>query len=345
MSTIPHSAGLGHLQYFRRPAPPAATAALLGGLCYGWPAGGEPPNDSAPWAPLDASLMSPMPCVDTWQVQGPMREGRHGRVAWRQSGAWLFGVLRLDEAAFPELDLTTLARLGYREVFEALDAEGGWHLLRIWNYLPRINAIEGPMERYRQFNAGRQLAFQDHGRDTQTGSPAACALGTHRGPVCVYFLAGRTPSTRLENPRQVPAYHYPTAFGPRSPTFSRACLITPQAGECLLLISGTASIVGHESVHHGDVRAQTLETVRNLQAVIDTAHTRTTARFKVAELCCTVYVRRAADAPLVRATLIEALGAEAPALRDMVLLEADICREELLLEIEAHMGAPGELVS
>ena len=52
------------------------------------------------------------------------------------------------------------------------------------------------------------------------------------------------------------------------PTFSRAALADLGAGEVALFVSGTASIVGHETQHPGDVRAQTLETLNNLRAVL-----------------------------------------------------------------------------
>ncbi len=218
-------------------------------------------------------------------------------------------------------------------------------MIRVWNYLPRINASDtaGGLERYRQFNAGRQEAFAQYGRDRLAGSPAACAIGTATGPLRVYFLAGRSPALPLENPRQVPAYHYPIEFGPRSPTFSRACLADLGKNQCMLLISGTASIVGHSSLHPGDVRSQTLETVRNLQAIVDTAHLHSSARFGLADLTCTVYVRDPRDADAVVATLNEALGASSTAMQELVVLEADICRAELLVEIEAHACAPGQL--
>jgi hypothetical protein len=58
----------------------------------------------------------------------------------------------------------------------------------------------------------------------------------------------------------VSAYDYPRQYGPAAPSFSRAAL-TPDP---LLLISGTASIVGHASVHLGDVTAQLEETLANL---------------------------------------------------------------------------------
>jgi chorismate lyase / 3-hydroxybenzoate synthase len=159
----------------------------------------------------------------------------------------------------------------------------------------------------------------------------------------VRFLAGRMPPLPIENPRQVSAYRYPTSYGPRAPTFSRAALAPLGGGEIALFISGTASIVGHETVHHGDVVAQLRETLTNLHAVIEAANARTTARFDLARTECVVYVRHAGHAPVIRSELEQALGADAQALRDAVFLEADICRSDLLVEIEAHATAPGEL--
>jgi chorismate lyase/3-hydroxybenzoate synthase len=147
----------------------------------------------------------------------------------------------------------------------------------------------------------------------------------------------------VENPRQVSPYRYPETYGPRSPTFSRAALADIGDGNVALFISGTASIVGHETVHHGDVREQTRETLRNLQAVIDAANSRGTARFALAELDCVIYVRHPADTEAVREVLEGALGADAPMARHAVYLEADICRSDLLVEIEAHTVAAGQL--
>ena len=230
-----------------------------------------------------------------------------------------------------------------REVGRRRPQTGCGHLLRIWNYLPRINADGGGLERYRQFNLGRQQAFVEAGQAAFEGAPAACALGIHRGALSIRFLAGRVAPLPVENPRQVSAYRYPPTYGPRSPTFSRAALAAIGGGDIALLISGTASILGHETVHLGDVRAQTRETVRNLAAVIAAAHEHTTARFDVAALDCVAYVRHVADAPVVRQVLEETLGKGAHTIRHAVYLEADICRQDLLVEIEAHAVAAGAL--
>ena len=99
-----------------------------------------------------------------------------------------------------------------------------------------------------------------------------------------------------------------------------------------LFISGTASIVGHERAHAGDVRAQTIETLRNVRAVLAAANARVGAqRYALEQLSYKVYVRRPDDLATIQAELRAAIGPAAP----MLYLNADICRRELLVELEA----------
>jgi chorismate lyase/3-hydroxybenzoate synthase len=86
----------------------------------------------------------------------------------------------------------------------------------------------------------------------------------------IYFLAGAHPPTHLGNPRQVNAYEYPTIYGPRSPSFARATLCRSDSATHLF-ISGTASVVGHQSQHVGSADLQALETVTNLRALVEHA--------------------------------------------------------------------------
>jgi len=303
---------------------------VLGGL--GW-------NVAAPGlAHVDMPVLSPQgPCIDAWSGGAALRSGGSGAVHWRDDGRWAFGHVDLPDADGHLEDLTYRA---YLDVFAALRDSGRPHLLRLWNYLPRINADGGGLERYRQFNIGRQRAFIDAGYDAFEGAPAACALGTlgtsgtQGGGLGIRFLAGSTAPRPLENPRQVPAYRYSTAFGPRSPTFSRAALVDAGGGQVALFVSGTASIVGETTVHAGDVRAQVQETLRNLQAVITAARAQCTAAFDLADLQCSIYLRNAADSAAVA-------GIFAPP--GTVVLQADICRSDLLVEIEGHAIAPGVL--
>lgn len=311
----------------------AADAPLLGALGWGVPAPAESAVDLALLAPAGGR-------VDTWRARGALRHGRTGAVRWCEDGHRLFGRLDIDEAAGGLEDATWRA---YRALFAALHEAGHPVLQRVWNFVPRINEEQGGLERYRQFNIGRQRAFLEAGQAAFEGAPAACALGSRGGPLSIRFLAGKRAALALENPRQVPAWRYSTQFGPRSPSFSRAVLAEAGGGRVELLISGTASIVGEASRHPGDVRAQLAETLANLQAVIEAARQRCTARFALEQLDCTVYLRYPADLEPVRAGLVAALGADSHAAAAAVYVQADICRSELLLEIEAHASAAGEL--
>jgi enamine deaminase RidA (YjgF/YER057c/UK114 family) len=320
---------------------------LLGGVAYGLSGNGDGAAEQSSLPPLTlvhARLIEPsLPQVDAWLAGGRLVEGRSGAAHWRHDGQWLFGALALDESGSATEGLAALTRRAYGEVFAALRATGPWHLVRIWNYLGAINEESGGLERYRQFNLGRHEAFVEAGQAAGEGAPAACALGTHGGPLCVSFLAARDKPLAIENPRQIPAWRYPVDYGPSSPTFSRAALADAGDGCVALFVSGTASIVGHASVNAGDIEAQTRETLANMRAVTAAARMHCTAPFELAALEVTGYVRRAAHAQQVRRILADELGADARATRNAVLLEADICRAELLVEIEAYGFSAGTL--
>jgi enamine deaminase RidA (YjgF/YER057c/UK114 family) len=309
----------------------------FGALGYGTP-------DGLAWMPtVNARVLSARGAMaDVWYASEHVESGTTGVVRWRCDGHWMLGAIDLDESVEKE-GLAALSRRAYRDLFRSLEETGCAHLLRIWNYLPQINGDGGGMERYRQFNFGRQEAFFEAGQAAFEGAPAACALGIHQGALCIRFLAGRAAPLPVENPRQVSAYHYPSDYGPRAPTFSRAAIAEIGGGDVALFISGTASIVGHETKHVGEVVAQAEEILRNLRAVIAAANERTTAPFELAALDCVVYVRHVADAPIVRQVLDRELGPAAHMVSHAVYLEADICRQDLLVEIEAHAVARGAL--
>ncbi|MGH8150795.1 MAG: pteridine-dependent deoxygenase, partial [Steroidobacteraceae bacterium] len=136
----------------------------------------------------------------------------------------------------------------------------------------------------------------------------------------------------IENPRQVSAYRYPRQYGPAAPTFSRAMLLS----ERLLMVSGTASIVGHASRHPGSLASQIDETLANLECVLARATALEPAlpRGWGAHSLLKVYLRRRASAAEAAARLAARLP---PAVR-YVILEADICRAELLVEIDCVHG-------
>ncbi len=281
---------------------------------------------------------------DTWLAGSEADQTFHGQtgaVHWWQRGPWLAAAIDLPEADDGE-GLQALAGAAYDALFGVLQARGTPHVLRFWNYLARINDEVAGLERYRHFNRGRQQAFDRARRSAFEGSPAASAVGSPAGaPLQVRVIASADrASVPVENPRQVSAYRYPSAYGPVAPSFSRAALLQRLDGSALLAISGTASIVGHASVHPGDVRAQTLEACRNLDTVLAEARTHAAGRHlgPLADASLTVYVRHPHDVPAVAQALATHLGADAPALAHAAWLQADICRADLLVEIEGVVG-------
>lgn len=277
---------------------------------------------------------------EVWQGSGQLTQGQRGDLHYRHDDDVLFGVITLPESMFEAgNDKTPLRQAtdsAYRQIFELLDALRYPYLFRCWNYIADINTHSFGLERYRQFNLGRQDAFLAHGRDVTGNVPAACALGSDHGPLTIAFLAGRVEPLSIENPRQISAYEYPKQYGLSSPTFSRACLVNLGQEE-VLFISGTASVVGHATLHPADVVAQTRETMTNIKAVLAEANRLSSqSGFNLPGLQYKVYVRQPADLAQIRNELTHCVGDTLNA----VYLQADVCRQDLLLEIEAIATQP-----
>lgn len=277
---------------------------------------------------------------EVWQGSGDLVQGRQGNIQYSHDDDVLFGVMTLPETIFAAVagktPLQQAAESAYCQTFALLDALGYPHPFRFWNYIADINAHSFGMERYLQFNLGRQDAFLAHGRVVTGKVPAACALGSAHGPLTIAFLAGRVAPLSIENPRQTSAYEYPKQYGPRSPTFSRACLVNLGQEE-VLFISGTASVVGHATLHPADVVAQTRETMTNIRTVLAEANRLSSqAGFDLPGLHYKVYVRHPADLAQIRAELTHCVGDTPKA----VYLLGDVCRQDLLLEIEATGAQP-----
>lgn len=260
------------------------------------------------------------PVAEQWHAPGSVQAARADGWNWAAAGELLFGATELPAGSGVELEDS--AREAYRGALEGATGLGFPHLLRAWNVVPAINRPQDGLERYRRFCRGRAEAFEaHHGAGFEALLPASSAVGSAEGPLVMWFLAAREPGVHHENPRQVSAWAYPARYGPRSPSFARATRCPAGAAGGRLLLSGTASIVGHRSVHLGDVSGQLDETLRNLETLLAAGDELAAVR---------VYVRHAADAGQVRDALERRLGAELPAL----YLCADICREELLVEVE-----------
>ena len=230
---------------------------------------------------------------------------------WRPEGL-MFGAV----AAAETKPLEELSREHYARMIEHARASGHPYFLRMWNFVGGINEIE-ERERYQLFCAGRHDAFVDAGYHHDVDLPSASAVGMPGRGLITYFLASNEAGVQVENPRQVAAYDYPPQYGPKSPSFSRATVWRDT-----VFVSGTSSVVGHRTVHAGDVDAQLDETLRNIEVVLAQ-----TGRTLSSVVAAKTYVRNASDYARIAERLAEVLPAN-------LFLEAEICRKDLLLEIE-----------
>jgi len=267
--------------------------------------------------------------LEVWREQGPIETGIDGALRFSRGSHYAFVVVEMHEAQFDH-DITAATQAAYALLAQWCARSAMPHLLRVWNYVDAINRGAGDEERYRQFCAGRAAGMD---AALTRGYPAASAIGVRDGrrvlQVCA--LAARAPGLAVENPRQVSAWRYPRQYGPVAPGFVRAMHAPTTSPQ--LYISGTAAVVGHASHHAGDVSAQVEETLNNLDSLCRAAGN--AAPLGGARDVLRAYVRHASDAALVRERLIARLGAQTP----LLVLLGDVCRSELLVEIDGlHQG-------
>lgn len=237
----------------------------------------------------------------------------------------------LSPAACADIEGATCE--AYQRLFIVMQQAGFAHPFRIWNFIPRINEGEGDAEEYKKFCVGRQRAF-DQLQLVHRQYPAASALGHHGEGAVIYLLAHAQPGQHHENSRQDPAYRYPRQYGPCSPSFARATSVSlntrwPAKPRDHLFISGTASILGHDTRAVGDLSQQVSIILENIQHLVSSVNT------QMAPLeALRVYLRRAEDYSAARGYLEQMFSPEV-----FTFLHADICRANLLVEIEAASRA------
>ena len=269
--------------------------------------------------------LGPSSVHEVWYAPGRVAAGRDGFLRWSSCEELLFAAIEIDEG--DHTSLKTASHHAYVQLLDFSERRGYPAIVRVWNYLPRINQGSGDEERYRQFCLGRQQAFNER-RYKASAYPSACAVGHNGHRTIIYLRAARAPIKHIENPRQESAYHYPRQYGPASPSFARATQVDWRRGR-QIFISGTASIVGHESRCPHDLAGQLQVTLENLDILLhESARVSQSDNLPAMDLL-KVYVRHPLHfAPVQRAICDRFPGVPA------VYLQGDICREELLVEVD-----------
>lgn len=246
--------------------------------------------------------------------------GETDACVWRRSNNLQFSAISLPLSASD--DYESVAYETYKQLLQFIKQSPHPELVRVWNYIPFINKGAGDAENYKRFCSGRLSAFSENGYgDLQF--PAASAVGHYQNGITVYALTAANTATHHANPRQVDAFKYPRQYGPSSPSFARATTIELGDHE-MCFISGTASILGHNTVHRDDLRLQLYTTNDNILYLLkETGFKRTDVK------TLRVYLRDQDDLAECK-DIVEGLF---PHTR-VIYIHADICREELLAEIE-----------
>jgi chorismate lyase/3-hydroxybenzoate synthase len=273
---------------------------------------------------VSTGLTSRAPFRDELLAGPSPRRWREGDIQFAASDEILFAAVATRDLS----DLAATTDALYTTVLRRMREDGYVHVLRIWNAVPDINGDDGGLERYRRFSVGRAMAFGASGMFAGERYPASTAVGSRDGAFVAYFLAARSPGVHVENPDQVPAHRYPPLYGPKSPLFCRA-VVTDWGEDAVLFLAGTASITGHESQHAGDVVAQATLAAQNVRTVVEAARRTTGRTFATRDGIYTAYIRNDGDEAAVQRVFASSLGAVPQ------VVVADICRPELLVEIDA----------
>jgi chorismate lyase/3-hydroxybenzoate synthase len=292
--------------------------------------GDRPPIASQRAVRVNLEMVSGAGLVEVWYANGDVVSGVDGAIRHAADEHFLSAVIEVDEREHGGILAATA--FAYRSIARFQANSKFPYLLRTWNYFDAINRGAGDSERYREFCSGRVAGLDGK---MQAQYPAATVIGRRDGELRlqVYWLAGRCPGIALENPRQLSAYHYPRQYGQTPPSFSRAMLVTPDS----LMISGTASIVGHASQHAESVAAQVDEIVANLGILLQGAHAQAPAlpaTFGRGSLI-KVYLRNRVDLQIVEDRLRALLPENVPRL----VLQGDVCRSDLLVEFDCVHAA------
>ncbi len=251
-------------------------------------------------------------------------------------------------------DAYTESEFAFREMQRQLALAGATfdQVARTWIYVNHITSGPDGHQRYQELNRARTDFFRDLRFDVNAREqemvpsiyPASTGIGTvgDRMAMCCMALDSTRPDVflvPLENPLQTPAYDYHARYSPQSPKFSRAMAVV-QGHFVTTLVSGTASIVNAKTCFPGDIVRQTEQTLTNIEQLIAAENF---ARHGLSGGGATmkdiaklrVYVKNLEDYEKCR-EVCERLLPGVPA----IYLHADVCRPDLLVEIEAVAFSP-----
>ena len=259
--------------------------------------------------------------LELWNIHNEsVIRGISGRCQWSESDSFLFTSISLNKEEC--MDLVEATRSAYIELLAHIKHSKQPNLIRFWNYVPAINEGLGDNENYKLFCNGRLEAFEAAGVSNDD-FPAATGIGHITSGMAIYAISSAYKGQHHANAQQQNAYKYPRQYGKSSPSFARATTLEYPDGN-LLFISGTASIIGHKTLHEGDLTAQLQTTKENilhlLHKTVYSTDTMQTMKVYLRDKSCLEESKKSLDHDFPNAAKIYTI--------------ADICRSDLLVEVE-----------
>ncbi len=214
-------------------------------------------------------------------------------------------------------------------------------IVRQWNYIENILGFDGDKQRYQEFNNVRSGIYGHS--FLEKGYPAATGIGMNQGGIIIEFIAiqsDRLITSAIDNPEQIAAHSYSknVLVGEEcvlktTPKFERARYLE-LFGKKIIFISGTASIRGEHTVGIGDPAEQTEITIDNIKQLYSN---KILSRISTGDLVpkyghARIYIKNKKDFAEIRRTFKTHFG-NLP----VVYIIADICRNDLLVEIEGKV--------
>lgn len=215
-------------------------------------------------------------------------------------------------------------------------------IVRQWNYVGQILHCyrEGnkDFQHYQVMNDLRGEAYARH--SFENGFPAATGIGTLSEGVTLGIHAIRSEGSLrilpVHNPLQTDAYRYSDQVligtHKQAPQFERGKLLIRESG-CLIYISGTAAIHNEQTLAKNDLYGQVQVTMDNILNLISADNPDMKPVYEQGGQpginYLRAYIKPGQNMHIVKNYLKEKFHGV-----DLLLLEADICRDDLLVEIE-----------
>lgn len=207
-------------------------------------------------------------------------------------------------------------------------------IYRQWNYIEDITIENSGKQNYQEFNDARSLFYSN--TEWDNGYPAATGIGVKNSGVMIEFMAcnaGMESSYPIDNPLQISAHNYSETVlagnntQKTTPKFERARLV-----DNTIYISGTAAIKGEESIDDNNTLHQAKATMEIMNNLISKGNIPVACNETFYRLL-RVYIKNSNNITAVQ-HFMEEQYPEA----EKYYLTADICRPELLIEIEGIAG-------